>query len=444
MKTVQSKKQSPFIFVLIIIALLLRVAILLIASHFPAHTIQADSPDYINYANAYLQNHAYPLTAFRTYGYPLFLAGIFSIFGQSEVAVVLVQLILNSATIFLTYLCGRKLFPSINPAMGAALLLAFSLESVISTFFVMTETLFTFLLVCSVFGLILSDKNRLWLLFSGIMAALAILVRPVAVWFPLLALLLIILAKEPWHRRVADGMLYLLGVALLLLPWMMRNQLVLGQFTLTTRTSSNKTYFQVAPMLAEMNNTTIADEQNKLQDEVSSELQQNGWERNEVNISKAETVVAEGYILKYPARFIVFNLKGDLKNFLPGFGNVFDVFGIQQDRGDALNAIRSQGLSQAVAGYFGNNLWVLYLLLPFTLLLVFTFLAALAGTVSLIRRKQWKRFILLAMPALYLLVASGGISNSRFRVPVMPFVCLLAGLGISEWISSAKKKKGIS
>jgi len=58
-----------------------------------------------------------------------------------------------------------------------------------------------------------------------------------------------------------------------------------------------------------------------------------------------------------------------------------------------------------------------------------TWIGAVLGVVLLGRRRQWGVLILLALPPCYLVAASLGQGYSRFRVPALPFLVVLAGIG---------------
>lgn len=429
----KTTKHIPNVLLAVVaLALIVRVVFIIYAYHNPQRTYDHDTPVYISSADYLLDEHHYPPTAFRTPGYPIFLAVLISIFGHNPFAIALVQFIIGGVTILLTYMIGIRLFHSRRPALLAALLLALSLESIISAFFLLTETLFTFLMVGAFYCLIRFQDGHHWhwVVLSGLLTGLAVFTRPIAVLYPFVGLLMIILVSSHWRSRFAGGGIYLLSVLIVLLPWMLRNYFVLGDFTITTVSSENQLYYQVTPMLAELHHQDLPTTTEELRREVEATMAQKGWTNNEVNLSKAESLVAYRYIAAYPARYAFTYLKNDFRNLLPGFGYVFNIFNIQQNRPDAFDALRLQGLIGAFESYFGNNVWTVALLLPSTLLLVFTFFCAVLGVIDLVRNRSWSVLIPLLLTVLYFLATSGGSSNSRFRVPSMPYVCLLAGIGI--------------
>lgn len=98
---------------------------------------------------------------------------------------------------------------------------------------VRAEPLFIFFLLCTLLGAVFyTRKPRLWLLLAcGSTAAAALLTRYAAVAILLPLVLIVLLQKDPSHRRVKRAVL-VAGVALLpILGWVIRNRLVAGSST---------------------------------------------------------------------------------------------------------------------------------------------------------------------------------------------------------------------
>ncbi len=83
---------------------------------------------------------------YRTPGYPLFLAGIFALTGYSTTAVLIIQIVLAALSCVLIYLIGRSLYDH-RTGVWAAILAIVNIKLGVYAGQVMSETLFTFLLV---------------------------------------------------------------------------------------------------------------------------------------------------------------------------------------------------------------------------------------------------------------------------------------------------------
>ncbi|HEV8608116.1 MAG TPA: hypothetical protein VGQ99_22465 [Tepidisphaeraceae bacterium] len=173
------------------------------------------------------------LQAYRMPGYPLFVAG----FGGSVRAVRVAQAILDTSTILATYLLARRWLTK-GPALLAAAWVAFNPFMIYFSGLILSETLFTALLVWGCV-LLVWHPNFLW---GGIVLALSVLVRPSAVGLPVLLGIVsvfvnytpgVIEARRAW-MRLPVGTTMLLLVILVLTPWAVRNKTRLGEWVWLT------------------------------------------------------------------------------------------------------------------------------------------------------------------------------------------------------------------
>jgi len=158
-------------------------------------------------------------TAWRPPGYPVFLAAIYRATGHDRQAVRLVQAVLGAGICSLVYLIMRRSLPERRAAI-AALICCGYLPLVVSTSELMTEVLFTFLLLLGLY-LVLRRQDWWALAATGLVFGWALLTRPVLLFFlPLLALWV-------WLRdgpRAVRGLAWIgMGLLLVVLPWTLRN-----------------------------------------------------------------------------------------------------------------------------------------------------------------------------------------------------------------------------
>ena len=199
-------------------------------------------------------------------GYSLFLAAILAVTDGSTAAAMLVQHLLGLAAGLLVYLIGRRLF---GPLVGlaAALLTVLDVELALYEHAVMTETLFTLLLLCAFALVLLRLPGSIWLkvVGFGLLAGAATLVRPTGLLLPGLVLLLPGLGpargaagaasrnaryRQLWHasRRVRLTLVAIVGAALIVVPVMVWNKRTHGVFALTSSLQRNMLYpIEAAP-----------------------------------------------------------------------------------------------------------------------------------------------------------------------------------------------------
>jgi len=99
----------------------------------------------------------YVYEAFRTPGYPLALAAVYPLFGDSALPMIVLQAVMATGTVALTWFLGRRLFDS-RVGTWAAALLSLDVASICSSQLLMSETTFTLLVLTAVWLLVRSPS----------------------------------------------------------------------------------------------------------------------------------------------------------------------------------------------------------------------------------------------------------------------------------------------
>jgi 4-amino-4-deoxy-L-arabinose transferase-like glycosyltransferase len=426
------------------LALLLRGAMLLLVSPHPERLMHQDTGSYLTPALNLLAGHGFsqrqvpPYTpdAIRTPLYSFFIVALYAIFGQHPLVIAGAQVFLSAMTVGLTYLLGTRLLPEQEARVGG-LLLALSLGSVVYALYVLTETLFTLLLLGIVWALVAYRKTAhgRWLIGGGVLAGLAALCRPVALPFLLIAAPLAGLAHQGrWYQRALTAALLLVVVCLVVAPWMIRNYRLLGSPTLSTISSYNLLFYNAVSLEADLRGIGQEQARAEMTERVKEELARRGGEGDAALEIRLYDEWARRIILAHPWRYLYIHLKNDLNNLLPNVTEFLELLGVTEGGRGTLSVLNQQGLWAAVRHYFGGQTWVLWPLVPLIALLGLTYLGMLAGLIVLVRRRDWFTLFLLLASIAYFLLIPGAPSHPRFRVPVMPYICLLAGTGlVAAW-----------
>ncbi|MBU0517636.1 glycosyltransferase family 39 protein [bacterium] len=219
--------QSNFLPLLIVlIALLLRLLHLFSVAHAPFFdTPYLDAGAFDQKALLFAEGQPFDDRAyFQAPFYIYFLGTIYKLFGHSYWAATLIQVLLSTATVWLTYLLAKRLYNR-STALLAALILAFygplihySSQLLITTLFVFWVALF----------LLLLDKAREQQKFRdylllGVIFGLAAITRPNILIFAPIALLYLLLRSRDKIKR---AVLFLAGALLIILPVTIRNYIV--------------------------------------------------------------------------------------------------------------------------------------------------------------------------------------------------------------------------
>lgn len=200
----------------------------------------ADEQQYAQLATSLLHGRGFAwatgeLTSLRPPLYPGFLAAIWRVTGEGNLqAVRVVQIVLSLLTALLAFDLGRRAFtPAVGAFAAAGTWLYPSL--IYQDFTILTETLFTLLLVAFVlFAVMLVERPRVWLaLACGLALGLAALTRSVVFPVPLLLCpLLVLLLKGSWRQRLVLPALVFAGYAVVVGPWAVRNTRLQGVVTI--------------------------------------------------------------------------------------------------------------------------------------------------------------------------------------------------------------------
>jgi 4-amino-4-deoxy-L-arabinose transferase-like glycosyltransferase len=173
----------------------------------------------------------------RTPAYPMFVALVYRVFGQSQAAVALTQTALFVGICVLVYLLGRRIVRN-SLALIAALVTALYPPIPYFGALVMTEVWTTALFTLAMLLAVRAWNERRLAPFVWLGAVLAVttLSRPVFVLFPFM-LIAVAVAARVWaltpRPRAAQWSAMLAAFAVVMLPWFLYNYVNLGVFTLS-------------------------------------------------------------------------------------------------------------------------------------------------------------------------------------------------------------------
>jgi 4-amino-4-deoxy-L-arabinose transferase-like glycosyltransferase len=166
--------------------------------------------------------------AHRTPGYPLFIAACG---GRVEV-IRGAQILLDVSSAAAMMLLARRLF-GVRAAILAGALVAMNPYLIYFSTLILTESLYTSMLIWGM-SLMLARDRRAGVV-GLILLSLSVLVRPSMIALPtLLAGVAIFVESKSMRRALLSGLGAAVVTAVVLLPWGLRNHLVLGEWVFTT------------------------------------------------------------------------------------------------------------------------------------------------------------------------------------------------------------------
>ncbi|KAF0109269.1 MAG: hypothetical protein FD146_313 [Anaerolineaceae bacterium] len=439
------RNHQRWILFAVILALLLRAGLLAIAVAHPERNLGTDSGSYLQPAQMLLDDgyYSYP-SGMRMPMYPVFIAVVQAVFGENLIWIIVWQVLLGLGTVYITYRTGILL--GLTPASSAlgAVILSLSLESLISPYFVLTDTFFTFLLLSATYALMrfIRSGRLVWLVTTSLLTGLVTLCRPIAMAFGLVSLVILLAFNRnaPFLKRVGHTVIYVvLLAALFLFPWTYRNAQVVGIPAITTE-SDLYWLWSAATVEADLQHISVDQAKVELDAVVEQTLAERGLAATEFNLYHVRGEISKEIIFANPGRFIYLTLRYDLRSFLPGMGYTVKYLGLSQGSTEGVEVLQAAGIEGIVSNYFGGQALSSLIFLPFLVLLAAAYLGAVIGAAGLLKKRDWLALAVLLLPIAYLLLITGYSANSRYRVPVMPFLALLAGAGLTALWGFLKPK----
>ena len=227
------------------LALVLAVAVAIRVAFSPLVPVflHGDSYQYYRPAAGLITGEGFPLPLKRPPLYPVFMALVGWSLDEDLRALALVQHLLGVGTAALTFGVGR-LAAGRGAGLVGGLAAALSGGLLIYERYVLTEALFAFLLTLGVLLFLVGLRRGgiWWWVGSGLAVGLATLTRVHAQVLLLLAPVAMALVYRRWCPPVRGTLVACVAAACVLVPWMARNQVVHGDFTVAARSGQSLIY----------------------------------------------------------------------------------------------------------------------------------------------------------------------------------------------------------
>lgn len=395
-------------------------------------------------------NHGYTAVTARLPGYPALLSVVYTLFGENNMAVVGVQILIDSLTCVVIGLIAESVMS--RGFLVAGLISALNLNMIILSGMILTDTLFLFLF--SLFILFafyyLKHPAKLHIFYSVSFLSLATLVRPVSYFLiPLLLLLLIaglIQRKIKLKKILHTVLIYLIPVVIVFGATHYRNYDQYGSFSLVSQGGTHTLNWIVPAVYQYSGEGSYQDgltfAKNHLENTMNAdgllELPSNPFKKSDYQMRVAREALTELGLLNMMHAWTV----GAVINFLSPSAAFAPI--VREMEHPSFYATPGYGVVEKLINYVTstNGLVYLIIIISGTLISFIFIVASLAGLYSILKSdpsSEQKNAILILSVFLivYFLAITGPIVGVKYRLPLEPIMVLY----VAHLVSNYLKKK---
>lgn len=343
------------------------------------------------------------ISASRPPVYPYFLTMVYWIFGHSLLAVRIVQAFVGALTAVMVFQTGKLMFGRKTAAL-AGLIYAFYTASWALGDLLLTESLFTLLMIISVYYMIrIRELGSPWMIFwAGLFAGAGALTRTAYMPYIPFILMGVCLLRIGSPRLVSRYILMTFIFAMTIFPWMLRNQYTHDSFTMNPKSGGDFYMYNHSSIWYIINNyedTTMLEETK-------------AWTWTEVEKGRVGAKLGIQWIKENPLLFL-----------FKGFRMMMNIWGFDRDY-----------LWWQLAGAYGNDPAWMFALMALLTNFPFLIIAPLAMAGFIISRPLRNQLTIPTLIIVCLHVISFIVYGfARHRFPFVTLLIIWAAYAVINW-----------
>ncbi len=380
--------------------------------------------------------------SYREPGYPLFMAAIYFIFGIKPFMAILVQILLSSIILIFCFKIALLLFNNEAIAKLSTLLVAIDIHSIFVANELLTDTLLLIFFLPAVYHFLKGMKNYRWQHFAygGILSGLACLTKPIVLLYPgVLLIIILFFSAQPKVWSIKMVLLFALLCGGITSIWLIRNRVDYGHWQMTTQGGNDLLFYYSSLSEQRVSHNNLDSIRVKFQREADSA----GFktEKDIFNQSAIYKQLAISYISSHKLPFFISHLEGGRNMYLSiGNHSLARTLGWANDKDDSQQfAVMN---SQRVLSNFKKDKRETLLGILILLIMLVEYGGTAYGIMKLYIDKQFMFIILLVLTVGYLWAIAGVLGSYRYKLPVIPFICVAAAYGYVKLFS--KKDKSLT
>lgn len=398
--------------------------------------LTGDSKGYVLLAQNMLEHNVFSLSdppyapeSFRSPGYPTFLAGLFLIFGFSLVALFVHALIMSAAPL-LAYVLFRPYHE--RAAFWGATIFAFEPVRIYLSSSFLSDAFFSVLFLASLVSLERGreKKSYAWVVVSGLLVGALILVRPIALFIPLLFAGYYVF-RVPSRQGLISACIVGIVSAITIFPWLLRNHMVFDSWNLSSVGAANLVLYNAPEFLTwrpDPHGQSVLDafntEQSSLPRSEALSLRRNpvftATFRDVINGHEVQYVFF--HVVKTVPFFLSDGLRDTVRLFKVDIGSMPNISTaiMTGDMMSLVSYVRSGGIAIMLL-LLGSGFWTIVTL------------GWIGASVRAIIRREWLPILFMSALIMYFALLTGPVSNARYRLPIEALMITLAVTFFYRW-----------
>lgn len=440
--TVNILKGSLVYFAIVGLLIILRIGLFICFVVSEGQYLAPDSSEYINLATNLLDHQVFSsslqppfeLNFFRTPGYPFFLAVLKYLNVGTPYWVIFWQELLYAFSLWLFYHYGQPLFGKSITCAGLLFLLiepgGFAYPKLI-----LSEILFLPFITMALLliGHYLKKRNLRYLVLSGFIMGLGVLVRPALLYLPIIICLTLVVFNFRCKKQWLHSGLLLLTVALTISPWLVRNFHYSDEIFISGQQSNVLANYHVPYVWESARGIPFREGQKIIANNVDIAVkryeQHQGQALTKIERYKVQQDIAFNELTKYPMdyseRWVIGIAKAMAGMNLTLLNFVFKI----QPSEVSFDSIQESRFFNKVWQYLtGQDKLALFFLIFRGLIAIF----ALLGTLTMFKSKDCFLWIII-LSNFYFICSAGPAGLARFRFPIEVFWFIQACYGFKHF-----------
>ncbi len=425
-------------FTVVGILLLLRIGLFIYFVAVEGQYLRPDSELYMTLANNLIEHNIFSgsleppfeINAFRTPGYPFFLAFLKYIGVGSPYWVIFWQELIYVLCLWFFYHYSQPLFGKKIAQIGL-LFLILEPSGIAYPKLILSEIIFLpFIIMGLLFiGHYLQKKELRYLILSGFILGIGIFIRPALLYFPFLIFLTLIVFDFFCKQRWLHATLFFLTISIVVSPWFIRNYQYSGKLFFSGQQNTMLAYWHVPFVWETAKGIPLLKGQKIVVSQVHAIKEEyeklHGHPLSVIEVYKVQQDIALKELIKYPAEYCLQWFYGFFKTSVGvNIASVYYTLKIDSGRMDIMH-IQEVNFYKKIWAYLKlQDKLILFALGIRVIIAVFAFF----GVFAIIKRKDCFLWIIM-LANFYFLFLPGPMGLPRFRFPIEVFWFVQAYFG---------------